>query len=426
MKPTDVTAAAAGREGGAIILTFSLMLLFLIGFAGIAIDFSRLFIVRTELQTALDSCALAAAQELDGQSTSMARATSAGMTAANLNRVNLQSANWDGQPRVASTDISFFDSTNTATTNSASAHYVQCEHSQAGVHTFLLQLLTRYSATGFPSTHAVHAIAVATRGHAQSTCPVPVALRAKAGKPAPNYGFLPGEWVTIYGKKTGAAPGEMGWYNLDGSNDAQETAAELSEGGKCGVKAGDSLGTPGAQTSADVAWNQRFGIYKNNDSPSASHPDFTGYAYTSTNWKNVVPQNAFKGNGGIGATAKNYLVKRAAFASLDDAGNVLKDGAQIAFGDKNALNSFKSLASPGPGGEHASYGYSRRIVLIPVLNTSSAIVDFACMLMLAPLTGPSSDGQMEFIGNASAVDSPCTTNGIAGGVAGPLVPVLVR
>jgi Flp pilus assembly protein TadG len=426
MKPTDLTAAAAGREGGTIVLTFSLMLLFLIGFAGIAIDFSRLFIVRTELQTALDSCALAAAQELDGQSTSTIRAVNAGLSAANLNRVNLQSANWDGQPKVVATDISFFDSTNTATTTPANAHYVQCQHAQAGVHTFLLQLLTRYSTNGFPNTHSVYAVAVATRGHAQSTCPIPVALRARTGKGAPNYGFSPGEWVTVYGKKTGAAPGEMGWYNLNGSNDAKETTTELSESGKCGVKAGDTLGTPGSQTSVDTAWNQRFGIYKNNDSPSASHPDFTGYAYTSVNWTNTVPQNAFSGNGGIGATAKNYLVKRAAFASLDDTGNELKDGAQIAFGDKNALNSYKSLATAGTGGEHATLGYNRRIVLVPVLSTTSSIVDFACVLMLAPLAGPNSDGQMEFIGNASAADSPCTTNGIAGGVAGPLVPVLVR
>jgi Flp pilus assembly protein TadG len=426
MKPRNHTAAVAGREGGTIVLTFSLMLLFLIGFAGIAIDFSRLFIVRTELQTALDSCALAASQELDGQGTSIVRATNAGIAAANLNRVNLQSANWDGQAKISAGDIKFFDATNTATSSGTSAHYVQCEHSQPGVHTFLLQLLTRYAANGYPNTHSVYAVAVATRGHAQSTCPIPVALRAKAGKSGPNYGFVPGEWVTIYGKKIGASPGEMGWYNLDGSNDAKETAAELAENGKCGVKAGDTLGTPGAQTSVDVPWNQRFGVYKNNDGPSADHPDFTGYAYTSNNWTNTVPQNAFKGSGGIGATAKNYLVKRAAFASLADTGTDLKEGAKIAFGDKNALNSFKSVATPGTGGEHATYGFNRRIVLVPVLSATSTVVDFACMLMLAPLAGPNSDGQMEFLGNASAVDSPCTTNGIAGGIAGPLVPVLVR
>jgi hypothetical protein len=34
--------------------------------------------------------------------------------------------------------------------------------------------------------------------------------------------------------------------------------------------------------------------------------------------------------------------------------------------------------------------------------------------------------KLEFRGNAGAVGSPCTTNGLPGGSAGPLVPVLVR
>jgi uncharacterized membrane protein len=41
---------------------------------GIALDFGHLFVVKTELQTAADSCALAAAQELDGASDALNRA----------------------------------------------------------------------------------------------------------------------------------------------------------------------------------------------------------------------------------------------------------------------------------------------------------------------------------------------------------------
>lgn len=426
---TPHQTAKGGREGGAIILTFSLMLLFLIGFAAIAIDLGRLFVVRTELQTAADSCALAAAQELDGQSTAITRATSAGLTAGNLNRVNMQSTNWDGQAKLVAGDISFRDATYTATTAPASARYVQCQHSQAGVKTLLLHAMSAFGPTNFGTTHSVAASAVASRGHAQSACPVPVAIRARTGYGPPNYGFLVGEWVTIFGKNTGAGPGEMGWYNLNGSNNASETSTELGEGGgNCGVKVGDVLGTPGAQTSVDKVWNQRFGIYKNNDDPSTSHPDFTGYAYTNYTWKNTVPQNAFSGTPALGSRpgAENYITKRAKFASLDDAGSDLKSGSLLAFNDKNKLNSFKSLATPGTGGEHARYGYNRRLVIVPVLSTSSAVVDFACMLMLAPMTGATDDSQMEFRGNAGAVDSPCTTGGLAGGLAGPLVPVLVR
>lgn len=428
MAVTPRMTARGGREGGAIILTFSLMLLFLLGFAAIAIDLGRLFVVRTELQTAADSCALAAAQELDGQGTAITRAVSAGLTAGNLNRVNMQSSDWAGQPKLGEDDIIFRDAGYNVTTTPANARYVQCQHSHAGIPTLLLHAMTAFSATTFSATNEVAASAVAARGHAQSSCPVPVAIRVKPGHAAPNYGFEVGEWVTIYGNKIGAAPGEMGWYNLDGSNNASETAEELSEAGNCGVSVGDVLGTPGAQTSVDKVWNQRFGIYKNNDGPNLNHPDFTGYAYTSANWKNTMPQNAFNGTPAPGshATAESYVVKRAKFASFDDTGTDLKDGAQIAFGDKNKLNSFKSLATPGSGGAHATYGYNRRLVVVPVLNTSSAVVDFACMLMLAPLTGPTDNGQMEFRGNAGAIDSPCTTGGMAGGSAGPLVPVLVR
>jgi len=42
-------------------VTVAFALLFLLGFMGIALDFGHLFVVKTELQTASDSCALAAA-----------------------------------------------------------------------------------------------------------------------------------------------------------------------------------------------------------------------------------------------------------------------------------------------------------------------------------------------------------------------------
>src|SRR5205823_8453046 len=106
------------RQKGAIIITTCLMLLFLLGFMAFALDFGRLFIVKTELQTAMDSCALAAAQELDTQSTSISRATSAGATAANLNRVNLQSATWDNKGQLApDTEVAFYTSGFVSTTD---------------------------------------------------------------------------------------------------------------------------------------------------------------------------------------------------------------------------------------------------------------------------------------------------------------------
>src|SRR3954466_11383069 len=84
-------------------------MLFLLGFMGIALDFGHLFVVKTEMQTAMDSCALAAVQELDQSATQgaagIARATSAGRPAANLNRVNFQGT----AAGAVDTDVTFSD-----------------------------------------------------------------------------------------------------------------------------------------------------------------------------------------------------------------------------------------------------------------------------------------------------------------------------
>lgn len=418
------------RQQGAVIITVALMLLFLLGFMGLALDFGHMFVVKTELQTAMDSCALAAAQELDGSGTAITRGKNAGLTAGNLNRVNMQSATWSGQGQLVTTEVTFKDAAYAATTVPANARYAQCQHVQPAINVWLLKILGADSgnAASFPATQTVAASAVATRASAQSTCPIPVAIRPKAGGTAPNYGFQVGEWVTVYGSRTPNS-GEMGWYNLDGSTNASETKNELSEGARCGTRVGDTLGTPGAQTTVDSPWNYRFGIYKNSDyDPSVNHPDFTGYSYTATNWKNAVPQNAYSGAPAAGSdpTAANYQTKAAAFASFDDTGTSLKAGSTIVFGNQNQLNSFKSLATPGAGGQHALYGYSRRLVTVPVVDASGKVIDYACMFMLHPLSGPSDDGHLEFRGNSGNVGVPCTTNGLAGGTAGPLVPVLVR
>lgn len=419
------------RQRGAVIITTALALLFLLGFMGIALDFGRLFVVKTELQTAMDSCALAAAGELDGLSTALDRARSAGKTAGNLNRVNMQSADWSGQGQIVDADITFKDSAYVTTGDFALAKYAQCQHTQPNVNMWLLAAMGAFSGdtAGNPATRNVAATAVATRASAQTSCPVPVALKPKPGGTAPNYGYTVGEWITLINEQGAATGGEIGWANLDGSNNAAETEAELN--GFCGTEVGDTLGTPGVQASVADAWNYRFGIYKNSADPAAtvSNPDFTGYAYTATNWP--AQQSAYDGPapGAAAPTAENFLTKRQAFASCADTGTKVKgaNSCESISAPYLSLNGFQKLAAPGntPGG-HKQYGRSRRIVTVPVVNAASQVVDYACMLMLQPLSIPMTNVQLEFRGNAAADGSPCTTSGLPGGVFGPLVPVLVR
>lgn len=391
-------------QAGGIILLVCFALLFLLGFIGIALDLGRLFVVRNELQTALDSCALAAAQELDGQSDAITRAISAGSAAAAPNRVNLQSDNWDGQGQLAQSDFSFRDASYTLTTSPSAARYAECSHTQPGVRMWLLQAMGAFNGdtAGNPATRSVSARAVATRASGQSACPVPVAVVAKNGAGAPNYGYAVGDWVVVkslQGQQSGSplAPGEMGWFNLDGSQSGKETKDELSEGALCGttVDQNVTLKTSGNIQAAATQWNYRFGLYKGNDTPSGGHPDYSGVEYNTSNWP--AGRNAWP----------DFKLKRASHAP--HAGKV---GAY----------------SPISAALHAQYGSSRRIVTVPVLasGANTKVVDFVCMLMLDPMKQPQDAVHMEFLGNAADAAAPCVNSGLAGYVAGPLVPVLVR
>jgi hypothetical protein len=63
------------------------------------------------------------------------------------------------------------------------------------------------------------------------------------------------------------------------------------------------------------------------------------------------------------------------------------------------------------------------------------ILDFACVLMLAPVRNGGSVAQwsqvaatmdVEFLGLARAAGTPCASSGLAGGSFGPPVPTLVQ
>jgi Flp pilus assembly protein TadG len=407
-------------QRGAVIITVCLLLLFLLGFIGFALDFGRLFIVKSELQTAMDSCALAAAQELDLQPTAIDRAKSAGMTAGNLNAVNLQSASWSGKGQLVDAEITFKAADYSVTTNPAVAQYVECRHVQPAVQLWLLQAMGAFSGntTDFPNTHNVMASAVATRAHGQTTCPIPVTLKPRECPPlsgipcpAPDYGLTPGEWITVLTSQSAIPGGYIGWANLDGSNDAAETRAEMN--GKCGTRVNDVLGTPGTQTTIAEDWNYRFGIYKKlpdfNVDPSYMRPDFSGYSYTTTNW--LPGRDAYP----------DFANRRTTFSACAASVNA----CETAIG--RTLQSFQAIAASGTGtGSHGAWGTNRRIVTVPVTDSTNKVVDFACMLMLQPLSIPMADVQLEYIGNASLASSPCSFSGMPGGAAGPLVPALVR
>ena len=409
------------RQSGAVIVTVSLVLLFLLGFMGIALDFGHLFVVKTELQTAVDGCALAAAQELDGASDALNRATNAGKTVANLNRVNFQ-----GQPTgVIDAEITFSDTLIGAYSHTyapvANARYAKCTHAKSGMAPWLMQAMGAFSGDGiYKATQGVAALGVATRTSAQSACAIPVQITPKAGGIAPNYGYAPGEWIpSLYAENnnnTVPAPGFFGWANLDGSTNANATKDELLGTGFCNLRTGDPIGTSGKKFSASVEWNSRFGLYKGGANPdiNSATPDSTGYAYTATNW--LSQANA----------APDFLVKRATNRSYGNTVDTVNAGDTIT--GLNIKGGYKStdMGTYAAGANAlATHGGNRRLVMGPVV-VAGKVADWACVLMLHPIDSPNTTIYLEYVGNASNPSSPCSSPGVAGGVNGPLVPVLVQ
>ncbi|MBT2303027.1 hypothetical protein J7E70_21485 [Variovorax paradoxus] len=403
------------RQGGAVILTTALVLLFLLGFMGIALDFGHLFVVKTELQTSMDSCALAAAQELDDATPAQVimRATSAGRTAGNLNRVDLQGS----AAGLIDADITFSDSL-VGTYDRAEVgnrRYVKCRLTRSGIRPWLLQTMAAFSGNaGFNSLLSVNAVAVASKAPSQSNCIVPVGVCQKVAGGAP-WGFVRGEWVEgVTNSNDEVESGQFHWIDFTGNGGgAREVKDLLAQNGQCNLpgldtKIESTIGKPGKTNGAVEAWNTRFGIYKGSYSAAENPSDMTGYAWYADTPAAIQP----------GRYDALFLAKRNAFAPYE--------------GD-NKNPDTKGLKTQGAVNNDAyANGSNRRVITAAVVECPAVkLKGFACMLMLHPLeknaSGKNSKMYLEYIGDASSdVNNPCSTAGLAGGAGGPRVPVLVQ
>jgi hypothetical protein len=417
------------RQKGAVLILAGISLAVLVGFLGIVTDLGRLFVTKTELQSAMDACALAAAAELkpgvnppDIQA--IERAVSAAVTAGTRNRVGFQSA----AATIGAADIYFSDrlSDNSGTfpfgyvqsgaADPATARYVLCARSEGGIATWFMQVLELFLGQT-STTNTVGAWATATLQPAQLNCAIPIGVcMLPAGTPAdPLAGMTVGTWLSS--KLTSAATGSYSWIDFSPNAGGANEAAEIMKGsGQCNVPTvGTLVGQQGNIESLDKAWNTRFGLYKGADTSSTATPDYTGYGYTPLNWPSQF--NAF---GGTSATDPNF---------------------QTARGNHNTYQS-----TPGQGYQStsstdlAAKGADRRLVVVPIVDCSAwaasnpqtqPVLAYACVLMLHPMTHTSDplysdDVWLEYRGAANDPNSSCNTAGIAGGTAGPLVPVLVH
>jgi len=419
---------ARRQQRGAVAIMLGITLAVLIGFAGLAIDLGRFFIIKTELQNAMDACALAASSQLrPGQNNpnALTRAiaygrvfTTGGVSenplegniAAIQNRVNFQGEVVSVQPE----NITFAENlagpyVTQASADPNTAAFVQCSVPLADIPVFFMRVLNPLL-----TTQTVSARAVATLAPSDSACAIPVAACKVPGTTAAsNFGLTVGQWLEPpSGPGSPYGTGNFGWIDFTPPGGGASELANLLIGpGQCDTAIGSQVDEPGAIASLETAWNSRFGIYRNgagNPQVATAPPDVTGYGYSTATWP-----SRFNAYNGTSAGAVNYRTAAASYRQY-----------QV-----NPPNPYNRITSA----QHESLGRNRRVVVAPVVDCSvwnvgtgrPVVEGWACVLMLNPMLGSSPVPTMEFLGLSTTAGSPCATNG-APGTFGPLVPQLVQ
>ncbi|AKU14003.1 hypothetical protein AzCIB_4110 [Azoarcus sp. CIB] len=414
------------RQHGAVAIITALSLVALVGFAGLALDLGRLYVNKTELQNAADACALAASRELTCDPSAsvctgsyLENAVAAGTAVAARNTRDFQGS----AVTIAPGDVRFYtalapnESYTPMPGADVNSRFVMCIARAQGIAPWFMQVL------GIGANN-VSAYAVATLSKAQTNCAIPIGLCKPPGVPptSPFDGFTVGQWVTS--KLTESATGSFDWIDFtpgDGGG-ASELANLLKGSGQCTLEApgpGNQVGQQGNIASLGKAWNTRFGIYKGSDSVTSAPPDWTGISYTQLSWPEKF--NAYAGTSA--GVLPNYKSARSQYLPYQ--------GPSLGQGYK-----------PSTAFEHQSYGADRRTVVVPVVDCEGwkvsnpqtvAILGYACVLMLHPMTGENGPAAgeevwLEYRGDASDSSSPCATAGSVGGPGsiGPLVPALVQ
>ena len=414
------------RQRGAVAIIVGICIVVLVGMIGLVVDMGHMFVIKTELQNAADSCALAAARELDGASDALLRAESAGITVGQQNKADLQGT----VVTILPDDVKFSANlspnsaylSRSAGANPVTSQYAMCTFNRPGIVMWFMQVMGLGNQT-------VAAEAVATVAPSQTTCAVPIGVCTQGS--APSFGFVTGKWYSgKFGNGAGESlTGSYNWIDFSPPNGGANELKDLLTGvAQCDLPpVGTLVGEQGQVAGLSDAWNSRFGVYKNGGyNVTNAPPDFTGLAYTSApafvieTWPHAdasTPQNAYSGAPDSGSTL-NYLAAQAARTPYQST-----NPADLS----NAYN-------PSTVANHTQYGASRRIAVAPIVDCallessspqSVPVLGYACVLMLNPISGPT-DVVLEARGLASSASSPCASFGVPGGTAGPLVPVLVQ
>jgi Flp pilus assembly protein TadG len=256
-------------EKGAVAATYALALTGLIMIGGVAFDYSRMATMDSELQSAADQAALAAASQLDRTPNAINRAVA---QASNLVRNQTYMSNDidTDQSLITIAAVTFFSTradaeagTNgfTANSQSASANFVRVTvDSRKAFYAFtpIVGALTS------PSINAL-----ATAGMGASVCKVPPLMMCNPGATASSVDIdnMIGKGILLKAKGPNSAwaPGDFGFLDVGaGANDLGKLLGFSNPPGDC-VSVDTVTTEPGQMTGVMNEFNTRFDIYDGGD-----------------------------------------------------------------------------------------------------------------------------------------------------------------
>lgn len=385
----------APKQKGIVIIFFVIALPFLLTMMALALDTGQLFIVKTELQNAVDACALSAGQELDGTAAQFNRAQEAGRLAGVAHKVNLQKvavafpndSAVTFAPTLNGSYINASTGSGLSGANAATYKFVKCTANSTTNKLINVPTLS-------PSD-TVTAQAIASPVPAQSPCAIPVGICSTATAVTTN---AVGQVITGRAKGDPVCVGNTDcftWTTYNGvAANSNNITALLKDNNTCNINLSSQLVTEfsGGQVASLKAYNMRFGLQHSSITNAEFKPDFTGWEYT-------VGNNNYA----------DYLVKKSNFATYQN--GVPGGYSQPALNIANVTN--------------------RRIGIAPIVpctggsTTLNSPNQWACVLLLNHVDGPSDRIRLEYLGRANA--GACTQTGYAGGGGtGPTVSALVQ
>jgi Flp pilus assembly protein TadG len=261
-------------EDGAVAATVGISLFALIAAGGVAFDYARMASLDTELQSAADQAALAAATQLDGKTSARTRAINAAQA---LVANDTRFANDGGGSAVTVPTVVFYSAytnptTNTAATGDADAHFVKVTTGSRAAF-FALTPIVAALKSGDITGEAV-------AGLGSAVCKVPPVMMCNPSEPLTNtnvaYDFdanaLKGYGIKLLAGSPNA-PGNFGFLDTqagtgNGANELKKLLGYDVPPGNCTPAQGVDM-KPGLSSSVIGALNTRFDIYDSNACPNS-------------------------------------------------------------------------------------------------------------------------------------------------------------